>query len=434
MAPTSNTPYFDSMARLSTLRARFFMPGHKGNPAAIPLLGDVLRYDMTEVEGADDLSHPSGALLQSQANMAKACGSGATLYSAQGSTGCIQAMLTLFTKPGGPVILARGCHAAAVRALVFLDARPLWLPTQNGRLTPEILAPCLEKYPGAPVYLTSPDYYGRMADIPALSALCRRHGSPLLVDNAHGAYLPFVHPARHPLHLGADATADSAHKTLPCLTGAALLHLKDPALAAPAREALNLYTSTSPNFLILQSLDLCAGLLLTNPPDFDAAAARLAAACAKTPHLVEACDEPLKLCLLPPKGGWPAEEVLAALAEAGILPEYEDGTRIVLMAGPYNREEDFALLEEVLAAFPPKDPLPYGEPPMALPEVKLPPREAYFAPREKIPVQQAAGRVAASIDAPCPPGVPLVVPGEVLTKKEAALLAAGGILRVDVVK
>ncbi len=432
---STHTPFFDRAAQLSQLSARFFVPGHKGNPAALPPFGPLLAYDLTEIEGAGDLSCPSGPLAESEANMAKAFGSGASLYSPAGTTPCIQAMLHLFWKPGQPLLLARGCHVAALRALVFLGAQPVWLPLTQHRLAPGTLAAALEKHPGAPVYLTSPDYHGRMADIPALAALCRAAGSPLLVDNAHGAHLRFFPDGRHPLQQGAAACADSAHKTLPCLTGASLLHVQDPALAPRARQLLNLYCSTSPSYLVLESLDLCAGQLLQAPPPFQAAAAALARVAAAAPHLAFLCDDPLRLRLRPAQGGWPYESLLEGLRAAGILPEYGDGETLVLMAGPYNRPEDFAALEAALAAFPPKEPLPLPvEEALPLPKAVCNPREAFLAQHIRLPVKEATGRVMAGLHAPCPPGVPVVVPGERIGPAQARQLAAGGILEVDVLK
>ena len=429
----SNTPFFDRAARLAELRARFFIPGHKGNPAAIPLFGSVLPFDLTEIKGADDLSHPSGPLAESEANMTRVYGSGATLYSAGGATSCIEAMLGFYLRPGQRVIMARGCHLAALRALVFTGAHPVWLQPEEGRVPAKNLEKVLEKEAGAPVYLTSPDFYGRMSDIGALAKLCKAQGSPLLVDNAHGAHLRFLRPDRHPIALGADAAVDSAHKTLPCLTGAALLHLQDENVREEMRQMLNLYSSTSPSYLILESLDLCAGLLLDAPPAFADAAERLSAAASSFGHLLGDSDDPLKLCLCPEKAGWEAKTVLAALEEAGIYPEFYDGRRIVLMAGPYNTGDDLRALQAALLPFAEKEKkTPKKQVPAPLPEVVCPPREAFFGSKERISIEKAEGRVAAGIDAPCPPGVPLVVPGERLDAELACQMAAGGILQVDV--
>lgn len=480
-----NTPFFDSIAPLAQLPARFFVPGHKGKPHALPILGELLRWDLTEVPGAGDLANPTGPLAESQNNMARVYGSGATLYSAFGSTSCIQAMFALFLRPGQRVAMARNCHISAVRALAFTEAAPLWMLPQAGRITPETLERTLAGSGAVAAYVTSPDYFGRLSDISALAQVCRRHGARLLVDNAHGAHLRFVAPGTaagppapavlgcpppaeaaalpagskveegvpprsiqagpgtclHPLALGADAVAESAHKTLPCLTPAALLHLRDAGLAAPARQALNLFSSTSPSYPVLLSLDLAAGLLLaeteapgSTPARFDEAAAALGLVAARVPHLVEACDDPLKLCLLPAPGGWPAAALAKALAAAGILPEYADETRIVLMASPWNQREEFDLLQETLLAFEQKTPIDYSEMAFVLPKQEMGTRQALLAEKEHLPLPRAKGRILASLAVPCPPGMPLALPGERLDEALLQGYAESGIFELDVVK
>ncbi len=422
------------MAALAAPNARFHVPGHKGNAAAIAPFGNILPLDLTEIPGADNLQCPSGSLAASEANMSRAFGSGATLYSAAGATSCIGAMLALFLRPGASVVMARNCHVSAVRALAFLDATPLWVLPENGRITPSSVEAALAAGTAKTVYITSPTYYGHISDIAGIAAVCKRHGATLLVDNAHGAHLHFLSPSIHPLALGADATADSAHKTLPCLTPAALLHLRDAQLAVRAREMLNFFSSTSPSYLVLESLDLAAGLLLDAPPDFSAAAARLAAAASAAPHLLADSDDPLKLCLRPAQGGWPAAQVDAALAAAGIQPELSDGTHIVLMASPYNRPSDFTLLHHTLQVFYQKPPLSCQDIMYFLPQIDLPVRQALFAEKQRIPTAEAVGRTAAGLAAPCPPALPLVMPGEVITADIAHSLVAGGIFALDVLK
>ncbi len=435
MNTKSFTPFYDKAAELSKLNTRFFVPGHKGNAAALSPFASVLPFDLTEIDGADDLSHPHASLLESQENMAKAFGSAATLYSAFGTTSCIEAMLHLHLRPGEPVIMARGCHIAALRALIFTGAFPVWLPVQNGLLSLPHLEQALQKHPKAPVYVTSFDYFGRCINLEPLAKMCRHANVPLLVDNAHGAHLAFLSPSLHPLHLGATAVADSAHKTLPCLTGAALLHLQSDKHKGKAREILNLYSSTSPSYLVLESLDLCAAALLSGTLDFESAAKNLALVARDVPHLCEPMDDPFKLCLHPALGGWTASEVRESLAEKGLLPEYCDGKRLVFMASACNSKEDFQALSAALCAFPPRAPIPTQEtPPLPPPEIVCSPREAFFAKKKRLPVSQAIHRVAASLDAPCPPGVPLVAPGERIQPQIAQALAKGGILEIDVVE
>ena len=244
---------------------RLHMPGHKG----IPFLGPE-PLDLTEMTGADDLYHPEGIIAQSEENAAALFGAGMTCYSTEGSSQCIRAMLYLalqYARREGknPRILAgRNVHKTFVTAAGLLDFQVDWLPAAESYLSCgvgdwEVLEQQLRTLLPAAVYLTSPDYLGNEMDVAALSRLCHKYGTLLLVDNAHGAYLHFLPQPRHPLDLGADLCCDSAHKTLPALTGAAYLHLSKavPAwLKAMSKEAMALFGSTSPSYLILQSLDL----------------------------------------------------------------------------------------------------------------------------------------------------------------------------------
>lgn len=440
-----DTPFYDAVARASRRGPRFFVPGHKGNPQALPQLAGLLACDLTEIDGLDDLSHPAdgGPLAQSQASMARAFGSGASLYSASGSTSCILAMLALFCGRSGAVVAARGCHVAAVRAMALLDITPHWVPLHGGLPQPRDVDTALAQSGAAAVYITTVDYYGRMADVAALAAVCQKHGAALLCDNAHGAYLRFLPQSRHPLDFGADACADSAHKTLPCLTPAALLHLRDGQKAGEARRMLNLFTSTSPAYPVLASLDLAAATLLEAPPDYAACAARLSSLRQAFAAITLPCGDPLRLRVCPPLAGRDAPAFAAAMRQSGVYEEYFDGESLVYMATPANTEGDFTALEQALAAAlratppaAPSLPAPLADrdaPP--LPETVCSVRDAFFAKeRETLPTQSAIGRVMADLTAPCPPGVPLLVPGERVDAPHAALLAAGGILQVDVLK
>ena len=269
------TPIVDfvrSYAKSGT--SRLHMPGHKGQK----LLG-FEDADITEIKGADELYEAEGIIAESEANATKLFGTAHTYYSTEGSSQCIRAMLCLALQaaPAGqrPVLLAaRNAHKALLYAAALLDFDIEWLwpaPEAAGALcscpvTAGQLEQALERLSGQRrtpfgVYVTSPDYLGGMQDIAALSKVCDAHGAPLLVDNAHGAYLNFlVGGSKHPMALGAAMCCDSGHKTLPVLTGGAYLHLglKAPVQDETAvRNALALFGSTSPSYLILQSLDRC---------------------------------------------------------------------------------------------------------------------------------------------------------------------------------
>ncbi|MDO4740900.1 MAG: PLP-dependent transferase, partial [Eubacteriales bacterium] len=306
-----NTPVCDFVRAYAEKKAlRLHMPGHKGlGPLGIEAL------DITEIEGADSLFEADGILRESEENASALFGC-PTFYSTEGSSLCIRAMLYLsrlhaLSSGRRPLVLAgRNAHKTFLSALALLDIDVEWLyPAQESSyLACPLDAQALEQAfagasapPGA-VYITSPDYLGHVADIAALAEVCHRHGALLLVDNAHGAYLRFLPESMHPMELGADLCCDSAHKTLPVLTGGAYLHIARhlPALAASAKDALALFGSTSPSYLLLQSLDAANPYLEGYPArlrDFCGHAARFKDALrAHGYQLIE--EEPLKATIL----------------------------------------------------------------------------------------------------------------------------------------
>ena len=230
---------------------RFHMPGHKGESA----LG-FEAFDLTEIEGADDLYAAHGIIAKSEENATALFGTAHTFYSTEGATHAIKAMLALATAgvEQPRILAARNAHKAFLYGCGLLDIDVAWLyDTDTTHLcrctiTPEMLQKALDGAENTyvAVYVTSPDYLGNVQDIEALATVCHAHNIPLLVDNAHGAYLAFCSPSRHPIALGADLCADSAHKTLPVLTGGAYLHIAPRAarFAHEARRALSLFGSS----------------------------------------------------------------------------------------------------------------------------------------------------------------------------------------------
>ena len=259
---------------------RFHMPGHKGKPYLGPE-----PWDITEIAGADELYHPTGIIRESEENASSLFGSARTVYSTEGSSLSIRAMVYLAllsakTQGRKPVIFAgRNAHKTFLSACALLDADVRWLYPKDGNsliscaIDRETLEKALSeaKENPAALYITTPDYLGNLVDVKELAAVCHRHGVPLLVDNAHGAYLNFLPQDIHPLTLGADLCCDSAHKTLPVLTGGAYLHIsKDaaPIFAENADRAMALFASTSPSWLVLQSLDRMNAELTGDYPEW----------------------------------------------------------------------------------------------------------------------------------------------------------------------
>lgn len=416
-----NTPICDFVQTYAQTEAlRLHMPGHKG----MNFLG-CEALDITEIAGADSLYEAEGIIAESEAIASRLFGCN-TFYSTEGSSQCIRAMLylaVLFAKQQGniPKIAAgRNVHKTFLSAAALLDIPVVWIypEKESSYLSCEISAEYLEKIlkqeqPTA-VYLTSPDYLGNMADITALAKICHRHGAMLLVDNAHGAYLRFVSESRHPMDLGADICCSSAHKTLPVLTGGAYLHIADENLARQAKAALALFGSTSPSYLILQSLDAANRYL----SDY---AERLCLFCEKAQHLKEALrrqgwilqeQEPLKITIWAKASGYRGEELAALLHEKNIVCEFADPDYLVLMLTPEVGSDGLKKLEEVLCAIPQriplKEPLPQFEKALRVRSI----RQAALAAAETLPVEQCEGRILAAATVGCPPAVPILVCGE----------------------
>ena len=443
-----NTPICDFVrAYAEGDPVRMHMPGHKGRPLTGPE-----PLDLTEIEGADVLYASRGIIRESEENAASLFGAARTVYSAEGSSLCIRAMLYLALlrakEKGLPACLlaGRNAHRTLMTAAALLDLDVDWLPPAPGEdllscgAGAEMIEEKLNSKAYMAVYLTSPDYLGRRADIRAAAEACRRHGVPLLVDNAHGAYLKFLPADEHPLTLGADACCDSAHKTLSCLTGAAYLHLSADApeeWAEQAEQAMSLFASTSPSWLILRSLDRMNAELAGDWPEWLCRAADRVAEIRKILTAEEwtfVGDEPMKLTLDAAARGYTGQELQGILHGAGIECEFADRRYLVLMPSAETPEASWQRLLAALREIRPKEPLNEKAPALSVPERVLSIREAMLSPRETLPLEQAAGRVLADACVSCPPAVPVIIAGERITEEAAACMKYYGVNACEVVR
>ncbi len=431
---------------------RFHMPGHKG----VSFLGWE-KMDITEISGADELYDAEGIIAESEENATRLFGFGKTLYSTEGSSQCIRTMLFLALQQAEgraerPVVLAaRNAHKAFLYSCALLDLDVEWLMPEEGERSSLCTCPItaaqvakrlaeLERKPFA-VYITAPDYLGYRPDIKALAAVCKEASIPLLVDNAHGAYLKFLQPSLHPIDLGAAMSCDSAHKTLPVLTGGAYLQLSEEwaeKIGGQAKKAMELFGSTSPSYLILQSLDKCNEYLAEGYPE------KLNQTIERVNRLKDVLrkqgweimdGDPLKLTIFTGKMGYTGEEAAEALRKNGVECEFADLDGVVLMATPENREGDFAKVASALGSLPPKKEKPgIIQMPLTLPKQKMTIREAIFSPWEEADCEDAVGRICASPCVSCPPAIPIAASGEEITEEMAALFRAYGVEKIKVVK
>lgn len=429
------TPIYDFLKKYSLSNiSRFHMPGHKGKT----FLG-CEQIDITEVSGADSLYEADGIIKASENNATSIFETGATFYSAEGSSLSIKAMiysaLLANNSKSNKILAVRNVHKSFINACALLDIDIEWIYPKSidslctGTLTPEEAeSAILNNSDAFALYLTSPNYIGELTDIKSIADVCKEHNIPLLVDNAHGGYLKFC--GLHPLALGADMCCDSAHKTLPVLTGGAYLHIakeKKNKYAPYIKNAMSAFGSTSPSYLIMASLDLCNKYLS------EGYECKLKECITKINKLKSNLKnynfyktEPLKISVK--CNGYALAEILRG---NGIECEYADSTALVLMLNPENTDDDFKKLAKTLKLSLPIHP----EVPPSIPEStkKTSVRDAFLSPNETIEVTKAEGRICASPCISCPPAIPIAVSGETITKQHIKLFEFYNIKYVSVI-
>lgn len=445
------TPIYTALTRyLHQNQARFHVPGHKGDASPLQSLAQLLPLDVTELPQTGSLLEGMGCTAQAEQLATQFFQTAGTFFSAGGCTLCIQTMLRLAVPYGGTLILSRTAHKSTLHALALLNITPVWLmPRQDageglaGRVWAEDVQAAISNHPeAAGVFLTSPDYYGVLCDIPAIARVCQAHRLPLLVDNAHGAHLWYTREKLHPIQQGAAMSACSAHKTLPVLTGGAFLHIAQPQYLPTVRQAMSLFASTSPSYPILLSLDLCRQWL---EGEGEQAFARLRArvegiqamAAVRGLQSPQGLCDPFRLAWNTAARGLDGRAAARHLRRWGVEPEMEDSSFVVLVPSPFNSDEDFQTLEKAVKSLPLSDRQGVEQTseklPLSCPEQAMPLTRAVMSPSQRIRVEESAGRVAAGTACPCPPGVPLVMPGEKISAPLAEQLRQLGMTEIEVV-
>ena len=430
--------------------APFTIPGHKRRAGGLhPDLGRLLDADVPLYGGADSMKLTGGVLADAESRAAALWGADRCRFSTGGSTHANQVLCLTIGRPGDTVLVARNAHRSIVSGLVLAGLRPAWIPVHADPATggprpvevDEVRA-ALAAHPGAVALLvTDPTYQGMLADLPAIAHAAHDRGLPVIVDQAWGAHLGMApgYPP-HALQSGADAMITSAHKMLPAFSQAAIVLLRtqriDPDRLERAFEATH---TTSPSAAILASIDASraflaaeagrAALKATASLVADARLRLVAAGLTvpgpnddQRPRL-----DPAKLVIHLAGSGRDGLAVEQELLARGVALEMADRDTVVAQVGLTDDQVSIdRLVEGVLAAItgPPGPARPTSVPTPPIPPSGLSPREAFFAGSTAVSRTRCLGRISAELVAPYPPGVPLLVPGEVITSETLAALDA----------
>ena len=436
------------------------MPGHKRNTG---LLGTDLPYsiDITEIDGFDDLHDPRGILKQVSDTASSLYGSKASFLLVNGSTGGILAAVRSAVKPGDTVVLARNCHASVYHACELCNLKTVYLlPEQDaatgldGGISPERVEQTLAEHPNAKlVVVTSPTYAGVTSDIRSIAAETHRRGIPLLVDQAHGAHFGFSsYFPESALQSGADLVITSLHKTLPALTQCALAHVGGE-LVNPEKLAreLSIFETSSPSYVLLASIDRCLQLLSSQGKplfhnleeslrSFDqkiAGLRKLTVACHGADSLSNHKSfygfDAGKLVVCTGKTNLTGVSLMELLRNKyRIELEMASADYALAIAGICDPQEHFDRLAEALIEIEKetKECAPMEHPCPFLPVQAKPIGEAVFEEGRLVPPDEAVGMMSLNYVWAYPPGVPLIVPGEIVDSnvvREMKRLSAAGV-------
>ncbi len=448
----------------------FCTPGHKRGqaiPASMEWLigGQAYSADLPDLPGFN-LFEPEGFLASAQIHAAQLFGADRTWFLVNGSTAGVMAAILATCGPEDKIILPRNVHRSAISGLILSGAHPIFINPEYDPdwdlvhcITPNSVAHALGQHPDAKaVFMVSPTYHGVCGDVAAIAHLAHQHNIPLIVDEAHGAHFGF-HPnlPAAALTLGADLAVQSTHKTLSALTQASMLHQRGSIVNAQrVNTALQMLQSSSPSNLLLASLEgTCQQMATDGPSLMDrtlaiAHTARAQIAGIAGLSILQKPDAPtagfldLDVTRLTVDvsalglDGFSADEICTA--QFGVVAELPTLRHLTFIVSVGNCAEDLDRLVYALQHLQQHSKpansnrhLPANWTPTSLEQRSaLSPREAFFAPRISVPLAEAAGSISTETLCPYPPGIPVVLPGEVITPEAIAFLqqtqSAGGLI------
>jgi arginine decarboxylase len=458
------TPYFDALRDyVDSGTVPFHTPGHKqgvGMHARLrDFIGDnVLAIDLTQIRGLDDLNQPQGPILEAMRLAGEAYGADHTYFLINGSTAGNQAMLMTALRPGDKVLLPRNSHKSATSALIMSATMPVYMPPEVDHdlhidhcVTPDTVQAALDAHPDAKaVFITSPTYYGATADLGAIEKIVHGSDKILLVDEAWGPHLHF-HPELPPsaTSVGVDACVNSTHKLLAGMSQASMLHTRGKRIdQGRLRSTLRIFQSTSPQLVLLASLDVCRMQMATEGEALLTRTLQLSRDVRRRLNQIPGVycmgpeqigrpgiagyDETRIVITVKNLGytGYEAEEILRK--RYNVQVELADLFNVVALLSIGDTEASAGKLVDAVAELSREDrPIDiyaptgilerrlatgtYKIPP--IPELVVTPREAFLSDCVEVPFKKSAGRVCVEVVTPYPPGIPILCPGERITQE-----------------
>ena len=426
----------------------FHTPGHKGGRGMERLLrqelGGSVPMDVSLMSELDDIHEPTTYIAQAQRLAAQAYGSDACFWAVNGTSQAIHAMLMTALLPGEKVLLPRNAHRSVAGGLILGGIEAAFIQPEynkNFGIQMQVTADAVERALEADaaikaVLLTSPSYYGVAADVQAIADICHRRGIVLLVDEAHGPHLGFselLPPSA--LQCGADACAQSTHKILGAMTQCSMLHVQEQRLDVQrAADVMSVLTTTSPNYLLMASLDAARTQVQAYGKEMArqavAAAAKLRNLCGKYAGLriLEEADcvglrlDSTKVTVNFTGWGITGVEAGDALRQAGIAVELVDAHNVLFLVtyadGGSEYDEALERIDNVLRALErSKRGAEAAVKVQPVPEAvsALPLREVFYKKKEAVPLEDSTGLICGEQVSFYPPGIPVLLPGEIIS-------------------
>ena len=459
MYAQTDTPLFTGLREHADKNpVPFHIPGHKKGTGMDPtfrdfLGNDALSIDLINIEPLDDLHHPHGMIKQAQDLAARAFDADYTFFSVQGTSGAIMAMVLSVCGPGDKIIVPRNIHKSVTTALIFAGATPIFIHPELDKklgiahgITPEAVEKALQRHPDAKgVFVINPTYFGIAADLKRIVEIAHNHNVPVLVDEAHGVHIHFHEQLPlSAMQAGADLAATSVHKLGGSLTQSSVLNLKEGIVSHErVQSVLSMLTTTSTSYILLASLDVARKHLATKGKELLDKTIELAEQTRKEintlEHIYCAGSEmlgseatydydPTKLIISVKQLGITGYDVEGWLRKHyNIEVELSDMYNILCIITPGDTKKQTDLLVKALhhLAETYKKSATAKQIDVTIPAIpllSLTPRDAFYAETETISLNEAAGRISAESIMVYPPGIPIFIPGEIITEENLAYI------------